>query len=237
MQYRSFIKWVPITALILSAVGLTGCSTTGYRKGDATAASLQTGSSTIQAESRALSLTIDSLNELVNTPAPDPRPQFKNFSRSLDQLVASAAEADEAVKDIRKRSDAYFAAWDTELSAMGFDVVRENSTLRKTAVSNQVDVICRRYEDNQAVVAPLIAYLQDIHRALSVDLTREGLDAARPIVRNADDNSRKVQSALTRLTADLMASETRISSTTVMNATGAAQGTGTRQSASEASIH
>src|SRR5438270_12173730 len=64
-------------ASLLCAIGmaLMGCATSGYQTSDATARSLQHASYTVQAESRALHLTLQNLKDLVNTPGADLKPQ------------------------------------------------------------------------------------------------------------------------------------------------------------------
>jgi len=75
---------------ICSAVALIicGCAST-YRQGDAASTSLHKAAMEIRAESGAIDLTLASLENLVNNPGPDLRPQFARYSHSLDRLVAA----------------------------------------------------------------------------------------------------------------------------------------------------
>jgi septal ring factor EnvC (AmiA/AmiB activator) len=199
--------------LAMAALSLAGCRTAGFKKGDAAADSMRESSAAVQAESRAMGATIESLNHLVNTPEGDLRQQYKVFGNSLDRLIARCDDADNALQKIRERRDNYLQAWNDELSTMTFQVVRDNSEARRLSVSNQLDTICRRYDDTQAVVHPLITYFQDIRKTLDTDLTLDGLASVKNLVAKTGDNTRKVQSALTQLTDELADSGNRLSST------------------------
>jgi hypothetical protein len=199
--------------------GITGCATSGYQKGDATARSLQQASYTVQTESRALSLTVQNLKNLVNTPGTDLKPQFKKYSASLDSLLKESQRNDKTDREITDLSADYFKSWDKELETMSFDAVRTKSQARRTEAANDFQRVHQRYVEAQTVMQPLLAYLEDIRKALRTDLTQHGLEALKPIVANADDNSAKVQVALTRLSSELSASGTRLSSYTFQTAT------------------
>ena len=100
-------------------------------------------------------------------------------------------------------------------STINFAAVRDQSVSRKTQVSDEFNTVNQRYRENQAVIEPLISYLQDIRTALSTDLTEGGLQSVKPLAENAEQNARKVQTALARLADDLSASRTQMSSVVV----------------------
>jgi hypothetical protein len=193
-------------------MALMGCATSGYQKSDATARSLQHASYTVQAESRALHLTLQNLKDLVNTPGADLKPQFNKFSAALDWLNKESERNDKADREIADRSADYFKAWDKQMESMSFEAVRAKSQARRTEAANDFQRVHQRYLEAQGVMQPLLAYLEDIRKALGSDLTQHGLEALKPIVANADENAGKVQSALTRLSSELSASGTRLSS-------------------------
>ncbi len=98
------------------------------------------------------------------------------------------------------------------MAGIHYEAVRDQSVSRKTQVSNELNTIYERYRQNQAVVEPLIAYLRDIRTALSIDLTAGGIAAVKPLADNAEQNARKVQTALAQLSDELTASGVRMSS-------------------------
>ncbi|HXT09965.1 MAG TPA: DUF2959 family protein [Candidatus Angelobacter sp.] len=203
---------------ILSCAGVvlyfTGCASTNYKKADAASESLQKAAMHIQVESHAIDVTLVSLDDLVNKPAPDLRPRFDRFSAALDRLVAASDHAEKAAKVADEKSVEYFRDWDKETANIKYEAVRDQSVSRKTQVSSEFNTVNQRYRENQAVIEPLISYLQDIRTALSTDLTMGGIQSVKNLADNAEQNARKVQEALARLSDELAVSGERMSSMT-----------------------
>src|SRR5262249_54921302 len=147
----------------------------------------------ISTENRAIEATMTSLDDLVNKPAADLRPQFARFNASLDWLIDSSKRAERAADETNKKSQDYFQTWDKEMANIHYEAVRDQSVSRKTQVSQELNTVDERYRQNQAVVEPLIAYLRDIRTSLSVDLTASGVASVKPLAENAQQNARKVQ--------------------------------------------
>lgn len=191
---------------------LIGCKTHTYDRGDAAARSLRNAAAEVQIESRHLNFTMTSLQDLVNKPAPDLRPQFQQFSRNLDNLRAAARRNEKAAEDAYKRNGAYLQSWDRQITNMSYEVVRTQSEARRNEVTERFNAVNRRYAEARTTMRPLLSYLNDIRAALSSDLTPGGLESAKPIVANAVENSKKVQLALSNLTNELADSGARMSS-------------------------
>jgi hypothetical protein len=204
------LQLMQISALGLAAVCLAGCASAGYQKSESAAGSLQSAAAEVQAESRSLELTMATLRDLVNEPPADLKLQFKRFGNALDRLAAAAKRTDATGKRMELKNVAYFQAWDKQLTTIDYEHVRNLSQARKTEVTNRFDAVHRRYQETQAVVQPLIAYLQDIRKALTADLTTAGLESVKGIVQNAEANAAKVQTALGALANELTAASTRM---------------------------
>ena len=199
-------------ALALAASWLVGCTSAGYQKGDVAAMTMQKAASEVQMEGKAMNQTVAALRELVQQTDGDLRPAFKRFSKSLDQLIVTAQRTESTGQRVREKNAAYFQAWDRQLQTIDYQHIRELSEAREREVTNRVEAVNHRYEENQAAVQPLISYLLDIRSALSTDLTPGGLEALKGIVQNANDNVVKVQAALDALTAELTNSSARMAS-------------------------
>ena len=222
----SLVSWLDCFLVVAAALILAGCTTTGYQKGDKAAQSLRNASAQVQAENSALDLTMATLRDLVNTtgaeaqpdakrfnqPSVDLKPGFERFSKALDRLQAAAARNDQAAAQIAQKHAAYLANWNKELATMKYESVKTRSEARKNEVSRRFESVDRRYAEARAATQPLIAYLIDIRKALSNDLTTGGLEAVKSIVQNAEENTTKVRAALARLTNELNASSTQMAS-------------------------
>lgn len=189
--------------LALTAVCLLGCHSPGYKKSEVAAGGLQSAASEVQAEIRALELTMGTLNDMLNAPQPDLKVQYKRFSSSLDAFIANSRRAEATGRVMQEKNQAYLQAWDKQISTINYEVVRNASVNRRNEVSNHVDSLTQRYAETHAVVGPLIAYLSDIRTALGSDLTPGGLESVKNIVNHAGENSGKVQTALAKLADEL----------------------------------
>jgi hypothetical protein len=206
---KHLARVLAIAAAVCFAVS---CASKGYQKGDIAAASMQKASTEVQAEQRALDGTVAALGELVNAPAGDLSIPFKRYSNALDHLIAAAHRTETTGKTMESKNAAYVEAWDRQLKSIDYQHVRELSEARRTEVTNRVDAINRRYQESQAVVQPLIAYFEDIRKALSTDLTPAGLQSMKEVVQNANNNVAKVQTALDGLSTELTDSSAKMSS-------------------------
>jgi hypothetical protein len=199
-------------ALALALAWLAGCASPGYKKSDAAAGSMSSAASEVQAESLALDVTRSSLNNLVENPPADLRLGLDRYSEALNKLAASAQRTENTGKTMARKSEAYFVAWDKQLTNITYEVIRNGSNTRKTEARGVFDTVNRRYKDTQAVVWPLITYLADIRQALTADLTLAGVNSVKPVVAHANANMDKVQAALAALATSLSDARTRFSS-------------------------
>lgn len=205
-------------SLALAIVCFAGCASTPYQKGDAAAISLQDAASDVQIESRALEVAMGTLDDLVNKPDPDLKPQFKRFSKALENLAASAKHNEHSEARMAQRTSIYFDEWNKQLATMNYEVVRARSEARKAEVTNYVDSVNKRYRESQDAMGPLLNYLYDVRKALETDLTQNGIESIKPVVAKARENADKVQGALGRLNGELTASGARMSSVVYQNA-------------------
>ena len=217
-QLGSLLKTAGALAFGIATLCLAGCASTPYHKGDAAAVSLQDGASEVQGQSRALEVTIGSLDDLVNKPEPDLKPQFKRFSKALDNLAAYEKRNERSQAHVRNKSADYLESWNQELATMNYETVRSRSQERKAEVTTYFDSVNRRYHDAQDAMGPLLSYLYDVRRALAADLTPNGLESIKPVVAKARENADRVQLALGRLTTELAASSAHMSSVVYQNA-------------------
>jgi len=225
IQPEAFLKTVGTIGFALAILCLAGCASTPYHKGDAAAVSLQDAASDVQGQGRALEVTMGTLDDLANKPEPDLKPQFKRFSKAVDKLTAYARRNERSEARVAKKSSAYFEAWNKELATMNYEIVRARSQARKDEVTNYFDSVHKRYHEAQDAMGPLLSYLYDVRKALDSDLTQSGVESIKPIVVKARENADKVQLALSRLSTELAASSTRMSSVVYENASPTPTGT------------
>lgn len=201
----------PLLVAIFLPLALAGCATNTYERGDAAAKSLQNAGAEVQLEGRQLSFTMSSLENLVNRPAVDLRPQFKQFTANLDRLELCARRNEKAAEQAAIRNAVYLVKWDREITNMNYEIVKSRSEARRAEVVDNITAVSRRYAEARNVMQPLLAYLNDIRHALDADLTVAGLNSVKPIVINAAENAHKVRIALGTLSGELAKSGARMS--------------------------
>lgn len=206
------------SVLAAAAVWLAGCATPGYQKSDAEASNSQAAAAAVQIESRELAATVGALSDLVYQPAADVKQQFLQFSVVLDQLAASPKRAGGNVNLMWQYRAAYFQIWDREIANIKDADIRNRSRNRKAGVSTQFFNATQQYDEAQKSLLPLIGYIQDIHTALSTDLTRHGLMSVQPSVNIANDSARGVQTALAQSATKLDSLSAQMSSSRVRDA-------------------
>ena len=207
---------VPLTlrwsVFALSVLVIAGCVTTSHDKGDSTARSLERAAAEVQGQSRALDLTMNSLNDLVNNPGADLKPQYATFSRSLDQLEASAKRNAAAQTNVSRNASAYFKAWETQLDSVNYEVIRNQGQARRAEVKKTFEEVNQQFHEAQSALMPLMDYLEDIRKSLGADLTVGGLQSVKGFLSNAQENAAKVQTALGKVSTQLASAETSFSS-------------------------
>lgn len=228
-QSKPILKTTGALGLALATLCLAGCASTPYHKGDVAAVSLQDAASEVQGQSRALEVTMGNLDDLINKPEPDLKPQFKRFSKSLDHLSGYARRNERSQARVRGKSADYFEAWDKQIATMNYENIRSHSQERKTEVIDSFNSVNKRYRESQDAMGPLLSYLYDVRKVLDTDLTLGGIESVKPIVVKARENADRVQLALGRLTTELASSGAHMSSVAYQNATPATQQTAQAQ--------
>jgi len=213
---RAVGVWISV---ILAIAWGTGCRTTGYKKSDATAESMQMLATAVHTERQELKTSADTLEELVHRPGPDLRPQLKAYDSAVDRLYDAIEVTDKRVKRVQKDSQDYLESWERETDAMNYEAIRNHAEERRAAVSNEVITITRQYQESREALLPLLAYLEDIRKTLTSDLTMDGLASVQDIVSKTRIATDKVQANLAELTTRVAASGNRLASVGVSPAT------------------
>lgn len=191
-----------IPCLLAIIIPLSGCATKGYNRAENTSASLQHAAARVDTSVRQVDLVLASLSNLVNQAGADLKPQFGVFSSEIRKLESLSREINSKAQKIQKQGAAYFKTWDEELAKIQNEELRNSSAQRKTEVMAQFDKVRASYEVTQNALAQFLAELEDIRRAMSVDLTPRGISAIKTSVATAQTDGAIVRDSLSKLQAD-----------------------------------
>jgi septal ring factor EnvC (AmiA/AmiB activator) len=121
--------------------------------------------------------TLAALNDLVEKPQPDLRPQFKAFSSQLADMESDAQDIADARRSMAKSGKEFFAKWDEQLAQIQNEDIKARSQSRKDEVAQRLNAIKLSYTEAAMSFKPFLANLKDVQKSLSVDLTPGGVAA------------------------------------------------------------
>ena len=191
-----------------------GCASSGYDKGNKTAQNIQTAANRIAVLPAQVNKTMASLNDLVNKPQADLRPQFKQFTSHLAEVESAAKEIAAARRTMGEKSKEFFADWDKQLAQINNEDIKARSEERKKDVAAKMDAIKRSYTETEVAFRPFLTGLQDVRKYLSVDLTSGGIAAIKNTVTKADQDAAKLGASITQLSEQFKALGLAMSSVT-----------------------
>ena len=189
-------------ALAVAVAFLAGCASHGYDKGSATAAGLKESATKIEAADGQLDATLGSLNDLVNNPQADLRPQYKKYSGNVDDLAALAKHVDDAVNAMRAQGKEFFAKWNEELAAIKNEDIRTRSAARQKEVSDELLNVKRSYAETEIAFKPFMSDLRDVQKYLGTDLTPAGVATMKEPAAKANQAGATLKQSLSKLAAD-----------------------------------
>jgi hypothetical protein len=187
------------------ALVIAGCATSGYDAGTKTAANIQDAANRIAAVPGLIDQTLGAMNDLIQNPQPDLRPQFKKFSSQLDSMISEAKDIGDARRSMDSKGKEFFAKWDEQIAQIHNEDIKARSQSRKEEVSQKLLAIKRSYSEAEIAFTPFVSDLKDVQKFLSVDLTTGGLAAIKSPAANAVKNAGPLKDCCVRLAADFKA--------------------------------
>ena len=215
---RLMLKQIQMTIyLVTGAAALlfaAGCTSTGYEKGNKAAQDIQSAANRIAALPAQIDKTLAALDDLVDKPQADLRPQFKQYSADLADVESSAKDVAAARRSMAEKSKDFFAAWDAQTAKINNEDIKARSLERKNEVAQRMESIKRSYTEAEVAFRPLMNELQDVKKYLSIDLTAGGLAAIKPTVTRAHTEAAPLTSSITQLAEQFKALGLAMSSVT-----------------------
>jgi hypothetical protein len=133
----------------------------------------------------------------------DPRPAFKAFSKSVDQVEASRAKAKKRADEIKSKGSAYFKQWEKQLAEIANPEISKMAEARKAKLGETFGKVSPLLEEAKADFDPFLSDLKDLRIALGNDLTANGVIAAKDIIKKTNKTGAEVQTSLNALIAEM----------------------------------
>lgn len=201
-------------ATTASILLLTSCASTGYDEGNKTAANIQTAADLIAALPAQIDTTLASLNEIVNQPQADLRPQYKQFAANVAKVESSAKEIGAARRAMGAKQKEFFAKWDEQLAQIKNEDIKARSESRKAEVNQKLLAVKKSYSVAEMDFQPFMSDLRDVQKFLSVDLTPGGVAAIKDTAAKASQHAVPLKASAIKLAGDFKALGVSMSSIT-----------------------
>ena len=200
IMFKGFV----CAAAVMAAVAISGCaSSSGYSKGGDAAKGMDKAAAEVQAIVQQTSLTLGSLSNLVNHPAPNLVPQYKEFTSATKKLTSLSESVDKKAADMRERGDAYFAEWNKGATNITNADLRKISEDRRNEVASAFAEVADSLKRSKDAFDPFLSNLRDIQQVLNLDLTQGGLRSIQSVAKTASENGQKLKGALTEAAEDI----------------------------------
>lgn len=190
-----------------------GCATPkkGYDRAEIASRRLADVRTEVAALKTDVSAAVTALNDLVNNPAADLRPQFRKFSGAVDAVDARANRARDRAVDLRAKRDDYIKNWQAEVNALQNQELRDRAKQRMGEVQASFAALTERGDAVRQTLPAFQSELKDLRRYLANDLTSTGLSSVGGMVSRTQNEEKNVQAALDALIAELDRVSTEVS--------------------------
>jgi len=178
------------------ALALVGCASSGYEKGS------QAAAERIAAMPGRINATLTALDDLIQRPQSDLRPQFKGFGSQLADLESSAQDISSARHNMGAQGKEFFAKWDEQLAGIQNEDIKARSQSRKDEVAAKLQAIKLSYSEAAGVFKPFLADLKDVQKYLSVDLTASGVASIKDTAAKASQDAGPLKASLSKVAVD-----------------------------------
>ena len=189
MGFRTLgISTIVAMALVVSA--LAGCSQLPYQ----TAANISSHSNSVQAKTREVAGRVDktmtALATLINKPAGSLGSGFKNFSDQLGALKNGYASLKNAINNVTGNQANYMAIWEKQIQSIGDSDIQAAAKSNYAAAQRDFSHFTKRSMATEASGGKFMAYLNNMKKYLSTDLSSSGLKGASHLLGNAKSRSK-----------------------------------------------
>lgn len=115
----------------------------------------------------------------------DLKQAYSAFTTEVADASEQSKEARDRADDMRDRWQDYIATWEQQAAGISSEELRAGATERRQTVRENYSRIRDMASELQTAYEPFLRQLRDIQRALALDLTPAGVEAAKPAIETA----------------------------------------------------
>lgn len=196
-------RTVTATAMMLTlgfaGSALSGCAATagsGYERAGSTSESLTVVREEIAEAKPKVSETVNTLENLVNRPAADLKPQFEEFAAAVREAERRERRISSRVTTYENRRDSYMERWQADIDEISNVDLRDRALSRKSETRDSFADLDEKLATMQEDYDALLDQLNDLRRFLSSDLTIAGISSIRTDTEEARELEGQLQDAM-----------------------------------------
>jgi len=204
MMTNAMLKRLAAGGMLVALVLAAGCATGGQaREVTRTVTSMQRTREELARAQVQVDDVLAAMNQLTLA-APENLPSaFKTFTSQVSQTVSQEQAARRRADEMRERWREYIDSWEKEIDVLTTPELRARAAERRQAVRanyGRLRDMARAMDD---AYQPFLGYLRDIQRALSLDLTPAGVQAAQPAFELARKSGADLKTQIAEFIAEI----------------------------------
>ena len=189
-----------LLATVLAAT--TGCSSSGrIEEGDKAIEGFEATRARLQTAQQQVDQTLASLDKLAA--GGDMRKTYNNYCDNVDELDEAGKKAAKRAQKMRENMQEYVAKWQSEMEQMTDPSIKAGLAQRRAAVSANFDRVRATAQEARAAYDPFMARLQEIRKALSIDLSPNALPGLKPAMDQARTQGKTLKQKLAAMQGEL----------------------------------
>lgn len=146
---------------------------------------------------------LKALNALVDQKSGDLRPAFTAFTAGLKDTREASDRTTKRAAMLQADGDKHFAVWHSEVEQIKDEGIRARALKRLDAARKNWYGAASAIQEATTQFPALLGYLTDIEKALSYDLTTEGVKSVRGAARSANESFGSIQSLTQKAVGEL----------------------------------
>jgi len=187
MTHRRLAGQIFVGLFGSTLIVLAGCETNEGRQAKvarkATTSLENTRQELVKADQE-VNQTLMALDQLAGQPR-DLKQAYRAFTVEVADSAEQSKEARERADQMREHWQDYIASWEQETDTLRSAELRAGATERRQTVRENYNRLRDVARDLQAAYEPFLTQLREIQKALALDLTPAGVDAAKPAIQTA----------------------------------------------------
>jgi hypothetical protein len=199
---KMMLPAVMACALVLPA--LSGCSHLPYQA----AANISGHSSGVQSATQKVAGRVDktmaSLDTLINKPSGSLGSDFKQFSSRFDSLKSGYSDLKSAISKVSSEQGSYMATWEKQIQSISSPDIQAVAKSNYSSAQGDFSRFTNRAKTTETSGGSLMAYLGNMKKYLSTDLSASGIQGASGLLGKAKSQSAIFKHNLAKLGKDAL---------------------------------